>query len=203
MPGRQVVIIGEVYDPTLSAGMPLPPGGGSGSPPGIWGGLPWPTPPIYYPPPVHPAHPIVPPGGYPPSGGGGNPPGIWGGGPHPAPPIYYPGQPPAGGGSPPGIWGGPPAYVDIGGPLPQPIPGWPPVAMPPIYYPPDSEQPPSGGNGEHPAHPIVVPDPPNPAMGHILMQVTVYVPEIEKTKSVWLYVEVPPPPTTPEPKPKG
>ena len=86
MPGRQVVIVGEVYDPTLSAGWPpvamppiyLPPGSGGGEkPPGIWGGLPWPTPPIYYPP--------------------ANPPGIWGGAPipWPTPPIYYPPPAPA------------------------------------------------------------------------------------------------------------
>ena len=184
MPGRQVVIIGEVYDPMLSAGMPLPPGGGSGSPPGIWGGLPWPTPPIDYPPP---------------GGSGGTPPGFWGGGPHPAPPIHYPGQPPASGGSPPGIWGGPPAYVDIGGPLPQPTPGWPPVAMPPIYIPPD-ETPPPPGDGNTPAHPIYLP----PEQGADSQKVLVYA-YVPGHGGTWFLIEVPEqvPPTTPTPKPKG
>ena len=79
------------------------------------------SPPIYYPPPGSPAHPIVPPGGYPeqpPSGG--QPPGIWGGAPvpTPTPPIYIPITPPPDSGlspehpiyipvqPPPGIWGG-------------------------------------------------------------------------------------------------
>ena len=77
---RAVVIIGEVYDPTLSiGGGPMPPGSGA-SPPGIWGPPgPWPTPPFHpggQPP--APAHPIVIPPGTP-----GVPPGspafpIWG-----------------------------------------------------------------------------------------------------------------------------
>jgi hypothetical protein len=126
---------------------PIAPGG---QPPGYWGGapLPWPTPPIYYPPPGgggqppgiwpspgHPAHPIAP---------GGPPPGIWPSPGHPAHPI-------APGGSPPGIWGGgnmpvptPPIYLPPGS-----IPGAP---THPIYIPPSIW--PSPGV---PTHPIVLP----------------------------------------------
>ena len=184
MPGRQVVIIGEVYDPTLSAGMPLPPG----SPPGIWGGapIPWPTPPIYYPPsaPVDPGYGIPGPP-YP---------------PHPAHPIVP--------GSPPGIWGGP---IKPGDPSWEGQPGQPahPIVIPPVYpahpivIPPGPDQPPPDGNGDHPAHPIVIPPdvPPNPDASHVLMYVSVYAPVSGQQKGVWLYVEVPPPPTVPEPKP--
>jgi hypothetical protein len=55
----------------------------SPTPPGFWGGapLPWPTPPIHYPPP---------------------PPGIWPSPGVPTPPIYYPPE-----GLPPGIWPSP------------------------------------------------------------------------------------------------
>jgi hypothetical protein len=79
------------------------------------------------------------------------------GGPTPMPPIYYP---PAG--KPPGIWGGPPAYVDIGGPGPQPGPSHPIIIPPdslapgvpshPIYIPPSVWP----GPGQ-PSHPIVIP----------------------------------------------
>jgi hypothetical protein len=84
MPGRPVVIVGEVYDPSLGiGGGPVYPPIGGGAPGypahpivqpplGIWGGapLPWPTPPIYYPPggggqPGYPAHPIAPTPGHP------------------------------------------------------------------------------------------------------------------------------------------
>jgi len=99
---------GGVAPPYPDHGLPVPPGG---APPGYWGGV---APPL-------PTNPIAP---------GGRPPGIWGGGnvPMPSPPIYFP--PP---GSPPplGIWGGrPPAYVDIGGPGPQPKPEHP-IVLPP------------------------------------------------------------------------
>ena len=90
MAGVPVMIVGELYYTGLTAGHPIAPGGSPGvpahpiyipgypahpiyNPPGIWGGgnVPWPTPPIYYPPsgPVDPgygvpiggtpAHPIV------------------------------------------------------------------------------------------------------------------------------------------------
>jgi len=180
MAGRPVVIIGEMYDPSLSVGYPLPPplgiwGGpplhpahpiAPGGPPlGIWGGapLPVPTPPIYYPP--------------------AQPPGIWGGAPLPVPtpPIHYPpAQPPgvvtppiyyppsiwgptdprpthpiAPGGPPPGIWGG------GGVPMPTPPiylpPGFIPGLKPehPIYLPPSIW----GPTDPRPSHPIVLPPP--------------------------------------------
>jgi len=153
MAGRQVVIIGEVYDPTLSVGWPLPPSGG-GAPPGIWGPTdPRPTPPIHLGP-----------------GGGGivsppiyYPPGIWGPtDPRPTPPIYIPPD-----GLAPGVPTHPiflPVYPahpivippDSIGPgvpthpivLPPPQPGH------PIVIPPDGI-----GDGV-PSHPIVLPEPP-------------------------------------------
>jgi hypothetical protein len=71
-----------------------------------------PTHPIVLPPPI-PTHPIV----IPPDAAG---PGV------PAHPIVLPPSPPltiwGGPFDPPRIWGGPPAYVDIGGPGPQPPP---------------------------------------------------------------------------------
>lgn len=133
MPGKPVLIIGEVYDPTLSiGGGPVIPPPLQPNPPGIWGGPgslpPWVMPPIYYPP-------VVP-----------NPPGIWGGPgslpPWVMPPIYYP---PAGGGSPPGIWGG--GNVPMPTPPIANVPGLPPTANPP-------------GWGLRPEHPIVLPPPP-------------------------------------------
>lgn len=138
MPGRPVVIVGELYDPSLSiGGGPVYPPAGGGQPPGIWGPPgPWPTPPIapggppptvtppiYYPP--FPAHPIAP---------GGN---------VPAHPIVLPPEPPPNGQPPtPGvptfpIWGPPgtefppgSGYPPVAGhPLPpgehpEPIPNW-------------------------------------------------------------------------------
>ena len=68
-------------------------------------------------------------------------------------------------GKPPGIWGGPPAYVDIGPPQPQPIPGWPPVIMPPIYYPPTPPQRPPGIWGGPPAYVDIGPPGPQPVPG--------------------------------------
>lgn len=68
----------------VGGGPVLPPEGGGGSPPGIWGG------PID----PYPGHPLPQP-----PGGGGRPPGIWGG-----PIDPYPGHPlpePPGGGVPP------------------------------------------------------------------------------------------------------
>jgi hypothetical protein len=99
---------GGVAPPHIDHTLPVPPGG---APPGYWGGV---APPTV-------THPIAP---------GGPPPGYWGGvaPPRPSHPIYFP--PP---GSPPplGIWGGrPPAYVDIGGPGPQPKPEHP-IVLPP------------------------------------------------------------------------
>lgn len=88
MGGRRVIIVGEVYDPSL----------------GIWGGPGPEQPPGGGGAPGYPAHPWVPPGGspehpwVPPSSG--SPPGIWGPpGPWPTPPIYIP--PGAIGGDPP------------------------------------------------------------------------------------------------------
>ena len=97
-----------------------------------------PMPPIYYPPPGVPTHPIVipPPGGPPP---GGYPPVIWPVPPGvgPMPPIYYPSAPPGyptfpiwgppgfnpiGPGYPPGIWSGPI--------IPPGQPSEPPVVLP-------------------------------------------------------------------------
>src|SRR3974390_137101 len=81
MPGRPVVIIGEIYDPTLSVGWPLPPpGAGGGQPPGIWPPVGVVTPPIYYPPEIWPPRP--------PSAG--QPPGIWPSPGYPAHPIVLP-----------------------------------------------------------------------------------------------------------------
>jgi hypothetical protein len=174
MPGRPVVIVGEMYDPTLSVGGgPIfGGGGGGGSPPGIW------------PSPGHPAHPIAP-GGSPPFWGGAPLPplGIWGGAPLPPLGIW------GGGGTGPGIWPGPGGGLGTwgGAPIgpfpPQPghgLPGQPPsiwpgpggpsqgpgFPTPPIYFPPVIEVPPGivDGKPEHPiyipvypAHPIVIP----------------------------------------------
>lgn len=78
--------------------------------------------------------------------------GFWGG---VAPPTVT--HPIAPGGPPPGIWGGAPPYVDIGGPGPQPRPEHP-IVLPPVEPGgPPVEIWPSPG---HPAHPIVLPDPP-------------------------------------------
>src|SRR4029077_20293448 len=98
---------GGVAPPSPDHGLAAAPGGAS---PGYWGGV---SPP-------YPTHPIAP---------GGRPPGIWGpNDPRPTPPIYFP---PPGGPPPLGIWGGrPPAYVDIGGPGPQPKPEHP-IVLPP------------------------------------------------------------------------
>lgn len=185
-------VSGGPVDPGFGVpGWPAHPIAPGGQPPGIWGGapIPWPTPPIYYPP--------------------VNPPGIWGGGnvPMPTPPIYLPP------GKPPGIWGGPPLYPDIGGPGPQPSPGWPPVVMPPIYYPPGGgggsppgiwgptdprpshpivipippgEKPPEPGNGLSPSHPIYIPGESGP--GGVKQLVFVYVPGIG---GVWFLIDVP------------
>jgi hypothetical protein len=121
MPGRPVVFIGEMYDPslTIGGGPVMPPA----QPPGIWGGapLPVPTPPIYYPP--------------------VQPPGIWGGGnvPMPTPPIYLP----------PVLPGGPPVVI-------WPSPGHPahPIVLPPPPDPPEGGKPPppEGGWGYHPSY---------------------------------------------------
>jgi hypothetical protein len=170
---------------------PIAPGGGPSHPiviippdslaPGV------PSHPIYLP--VEPAHPIAP-GGQPPfpSQGpgfptppiyippGGQPPTVWPGPGVPTHPIVippdavapgvpthpivlpppvvwpgpgYPAHPIAPGGQPPGIWGG--------GNVPMPTP--------PIYIGlPPGEQPPPDGNGNSPAHPIVLPPdvPPDP-----------------------------------------
>src|SRR3974377_351347 len=77
MAGQSVMIVGTITDSEgktqhvtiqgVGASMPVGPGYGVPTPPDvIWGGRPPPTvaPPIYYPP-VFPAHPIVPPGGFP------------------------------------------------------------------------------------------------------------------------------------------
>lgn len=152
MAGKKVVIVGEVYDPTLTPGLPLP------EPPlGIWGPTdPRPTPPIYIPAPVppdsglkpehpiyipvFPTHPIVLP--LPPEEGG-----------EPKPPYIWP----------PVIWGGPI--------IPPGVPGVPthPIYIPvypshPIVLPPEGETPPSDAHPEHPiylpvypTHPIVLP----------------------------------------------
>lgn len=186
MPGRQVVIVGEVYDPGLSiGGGPIiggPPGGGASPMPPIYYPPVYPMHPIVIPPdaiapgvpthpiyiPVYPMHPIV------------IPPGSIGPGvpthpivlppPAPAHPIVIPPDSISDGVPehpivlpPPGIWGGPwlPPYVDIGPPGPQPIPGWPPVAMPPIYNPGTPGSPPGIWGGPwfppEPTHPIVLP----------------------------------------------
>jgi hypothetical protein len=183
MAGKKIVIVGEVYDPTLGigGGPIIPPEGGAEPPLGIWGPTdPRPTPPIYIPVPpppesglspehpifipVYPAHPIVipvPP--QPPSGGGEHP-------EHPIPPVVWPPMPPK---PPLGIWG----PTD---PRPTPPIHLPPVhAQPPIYIP---IIPPEGG-GEpgtpahpiympvYPSHPIVLPpdeeEPPKPPPGMI------------------------------------
>jgi len=154
MAGRKVVIVGEVYDPELVPGLPLPPV--EGKPPGIWGPTdPRPTPPIYIPVPpppesglkpehpiyipVYPAHPIVIP--VPPEPGGEpQPPVVWPPLPGGVPPVGgYPGFP-----APPlEIWGG--------GNVPYPTP--------PIYIP---IAPPEAGGGV-PSHPIYLPvEPTNP-----------------------------------------
>jgi hypothetical protein len=129
----RVVFVGELYNADLSiGGGPIYP---PSQPPGIWGPPgPWPTPPI---------------------APGGPPPGIWPSPGHPAHPI-------APGGRPPGIWGGAPPWVDNTLPQPQPIPGWPPVAMPPIYIPPEGATPPPGAPPwvSHPIPPTVWPEPP-------------------------------------------
>jgi hypothetical protein len=151
-------------------------------PPGIWGGapLPWPTPPIYYPP-GYPAHPIYTPPGYPahpiagPPGGSPEHPwvppqpplGIWGGAPlpMPTPPIYYPTPPP---GYPAHPIQPPPGYpahpiqpppgfveggVDKGDWVYSPVYGW--VWVPStVAHPPGPEhpivQPPEGAQPEPP-----------------------------------------------------
>ena len=118
----RVMIVGDMYNPDLSVGGgPVYP---PANPPGIWGGMPWPTPPIYYPPassPGYPAHPIF------------YPPGIWGpSDPRPNPPIYLPPvqptPPPDNAAKPPppeGGWGYHPEY------------GW-------GYFPPKSDKPQPG-----------------------------------------------------------
>jgi len=137
MAGKKVVIVGEVYDPTVGVGGGPILGGGEG----IWGPTdPRPTPPIYIPVdpppesglkpehpiyiPIYPAHPIVIP--IPPEGGEPKPPYIW----------------------PPVIWGGPvEPPLGIWGPTdPRPTP--------PIYIP---IVPPAESGGEHPEHPIYLP----------------------------------------------
>jgi hypothetical protein len=195
MAGVKVIIVGEVYyaDLGVGGGPVFPPA----QPPGIWpppGGMPVPTPPIYYPP-VFPAHPIV----LPPPGGP----------PVAMPPIYYP--PTVGGGPilppqpPVGIWpppGGPvfPAHPIV---LPPPSPPgiWPPpgVVSPPIYYPP------TVGGG-----PILPPEPPDkppePPAGGGKGQWT-YVPGLGwvwyAEGGNWVFVagDKPRPPTLPEQPP--
>jgi hypothetical protein len=143
MAGKKVVIVGEVYDPTLGVGGgPIMPG----EPPlGIWGPPSgFPTPPIYIPVPpppesglkpehpiyipVYPSHPIVIPAPPHPE--------------HPIPPVVWPPMP----GKPPeGIWGPtdprptPPIYIPI---TPPESPGKP---THPIFFP------------VYPSHPIVLP----------------------------------------------
>jgi hypothetical protein len=131
MAGVQVTFVGEMYYTGLGVGGGPMPGG------------PTPMPPIYYPPaqppviwpsPGHPAHPIAP---------GGSPPGIWGGAPLPVPtpPIYYPPV------QPPVIWPSPghPAHPIV---LPpgQPPTIWPSPGVPshPIVLPPVDIPPPEG-----------------------------------------------------------
>ena len=119
MPGRPVVIIGEVYDPSLGiGGGPMPPG--PGQPPGVWPPVGVVTPPIYYPPEIWPPRP--------PSAG--QPPGIWGGGnvPMPTPPIYLP----------PATIPGVPAHPIYIPPSIWPSPG---VPTHPIVIPPEPEKP--------------------------------------------------------------
>ena len=134
MPGKKVVIVGEVYDPTLVPGLPLPPDGTTPpQPPGIWGPPgPWPTPPIFIPPgstgdgPNVPAHPIV----LPPPGSGNVP----------AHPIVLPPVPPVAPGFPAHPIVIPPGSIDGEHPA-HPI-----VIPPPV--PPDS--------GNVPSHPIYI-----------------------------------------------
>jgi hypothetical protein len=132
MAGKRVVIIGEVYDPSL----------------GIWGGPgpEQPQPPGIWPSPGYPAHPIAP---------GGPPPGVWPGPGYPAHPI-------APGGPPPGIWPSPgyPAHpIAPGGPPPGiwPSPGRPDQGLPPSGMHPEHPIPPTIWIG-----PILPPEAPKP-----------------------------------------
>jgi hypothetical protein len=149
MAGRPVVIIGEMYDPTLSiGGGPMP----GGRPPYVDIGFPMPQPPWPSQPPswspVHPSHPIAnpwppyvdagPPGPQP-----GQPPlGIWG--PPQMPPGYW------GGGMGPGVKPQPPAGAHPEHPIyipapPTSPPGSPPIAVQLPVFP------------WTPSHPIVLP----------------------------------------------
>jgi hypothetical protein len=136
MAGKQIVIVGEIYEQVGSsppgiwgggnAGFPTHPIAPGGQPPGIWGG-----------PPAYPDQ------GLP--GGGGRPshPIAPGGGPSQGP--GFPTHPIAPGGQPPGIWPSPghpdqglpgqPPGPSQGGPFPTPPifipPGLPPVDPPP------------------------------------------------------------------------
>jgi hypothetical protein len=124
-------------------------------PPGIWPQPPGGQPPSWAPHPEHPIPPTVWP--TPPPGIGGQPP-SWAPHPeHPIPPTVWPTPPPGSGAAPP--------YPDIGGPLPQPIPGWPPVAMPPIVIPPDQVPPGAPPWVSHPIPPTVWPNPPGAPEG--------------------------------------
>lgn len=123
-PGQPPGIWGGSNEPFPGWGLP-PAGPGvppQGPPPGIWGGapIPWPTPPIYYPPGIWGPNDPRPGWGLPPAGPG-RPPGTWGGSGEPFPGYGLPG-------APPGTWGG----------SGEPFPGW---GLPPPGY--EPEEPPS------------------------------------------------------------
>jgi hypothetical protein len=184
----------------LSGGEPTHPIAPGGQPPGIWGGAP-PYVDIGFPgPQPRPSHPIAP---------GGRPPGIWGGAP-PYVDIGFPGpQPGRPGGQPPGIWGGGGVgdYIDAGFPGPQPGgptypsqgPGFP---TQPIVIPvPPGEQPPEGGDGLTPSHPIVIPPSGGEGSGEHALVYT----HIVGVGGVWFLIEKPAqtPPSEAQPKRGG
>jgi hypothetical protein len=216
MAGRPVLILGEIYDPTVHPSHPIAPGG---PPLGIWGGGGVGNYPDAGFPGQQPGGPVRPwgPINYPDQG-------LPGQQPRPSHPIYIPGYPPL------QIWGGGGVgnYPDAGFPGPQP--GQPPRPWGPINYPdqslpgnqpypdqslppgpshpivipwPPGEQPPTDGNGLHPTHPIVIP-PPQEGSGEgetkkVLLYVYIPAPV---DQGCWFLMEVPvtPPPTEAQPK---
>lgn len=177
-PGQPTHPIYNPPYPSQGPGFPTHPIAPGGPPLGIWGGgnMPYPDQglPGYQP--------------YPGQGLPGNQPypgqGLPGNQPYPGQGLPgnqpYPGQ-----GLPPpplGIWGGrPPAYVDIGGPGAQPMPGW--------------------GPG-FPTNPIVIPpgDLPDHEVGDDEMVIVIFVPGIGYKLAVVPKPETPPgynPPTGP------